>query len=213
MNEWDRKLTRLAIDAQQHPQGSYERQRALTMLWNQLLKSGMLCRPYLGQFPGFYEDIEVDARQRLCLFICRNIDQYDPKKGQFLQWSNNFPRIRGFYIEAIREVLPPDSQTQNKIRITIADLENFNFHNDELNPSLSEELWQVLTEDPEGVFRNKFTNNNPAANFQFLAIQRLSGCSWREISEQLGMNLTTLSSFYDRCLVKFTPILKAYLAS
>jgi hypothetical protein len=82
----------------------------------------------------------------------------------------------------------------------------------QLIPSLSQEVIQCLEEDPEGIFKEAHIGNNPAANFQFLAIKIVTGYSWKEISAELGgIKIPTLSSFYYRCLTKFAPKFKEYL--
>ena len=78
--------------------------------------------------------------------------------------------------------------------------------------SLSEELIECIQEDQEGLFKNTYITKKPNANFQFIALQILSGYSWKEISAQLGVKIPTLSCFYQRCLIKFAPKFKEYLA-
>ena len=98
-------------------------------------------------------------------------------------------------------------------RITIDDLDRNNPSevNPQLIPSLSQEVMQCLEDDPEGLFQAAYVANFPNANFQVLALRRLTGYSWQEISSELNISAQTLSSFYQRSLIKFTPKFKEYL--
>ncbi len=216
MNEVDRRLKQLAREAQQHPPKSKQRQRALAKLVSAIQQSGMLTRPYKGCFRGFYEEIYAEALQKLFCHICEKIDDYDPQR-EVLQWAN-FLLTRRFFVEASRAFMPtvPKGINQKQIRrLTIDDLDRNNCNEVTFQsiPSLSQEVIQCLEEDPEGIFQSTHISNNPAANFQFLAIKLVSGYSWKEISDELeGMKIPTLSSFYQRCLTKFAPKFKEYLS-
>jgi len=95
------ELRQLAIKAQQHPVNTKMRQIALTRLVNAIQRSGQLCRPYSGQFPGLYEDIYSSACNRTFLYICQNIDGYDPNRGEVIAWVNFIMKRR--FIDAINE--------------------------------------------------------------------------------------------------------------
>jgi hypothetical protein len=215
MNQVDERLKQLAIEAQRHPPKSKQRQRALAKLVSSIQQSGMLARPYKGFFRGFYEEIYAEAQQKLFCHICEKIDDYDPQK-EVLQWAN-FLLKRRFFIEASRAIMPtvPKGVNQKQIRkFSIDDLDRNNPAeiNPDLIPSLSQEVIQCLDDDPEGVFQSTHVVNNPAANFQFIAIKIVSGYTWKEISVELGIRVPTLSSFYQRCLTKFAPKFKEYLS-
>ncbi len=213
MCELDKRLKQLATKAQQHPPKSLARQQALAELLSAIQQSGKLVHPRQGQFQGFYEDIYAEAQQRLFAFICEHIDRYDPKK-EVLQWANFLLRQR-FFIEASREILPLVSngskQSQVK-RQTLLDLDRPHLTEANPQPSLFEEIRQCLEEDPEGVFQATHIGNQPQANFQFLAIQRISGYTWKEISTEVGIKIPSLSSFYERSLAKFAPTIRRYLS-
>ncbi|MBE9128033.1 sigma-70 family RNA polymerase sigma factor [Coleofasciculus sp. LEGE 07092] len=215
MNPIDERLKQLAREAQRHPPKTPQRRLALAKLLSAIQQSRKLTRPYQGQFQGFYEDIYDEAKQRLFCHICEKIDDYDPNR-EVLQWVNFLLKQR-FFIEASRTILPttPKGIDPKKVsRLTLDDLDRktCNELNPQLNPSLSQDVLQCLESDPEGVFKGTYTSDNPAANFQFLAIKLLSGYSWKEISEELGIKISTLSSFYQRCLTKFAPKFREYLS-
>ncbi|MCL1474991.1 sigma-70 family RNA polymerase sigma factor [Argonema antarcticum] len=200
--ELDKRLKQLAIKAQQHPMMTPERQRALVQLVQAILQSGRLCRPYWGQFEGIYEDIYNEARQDMLLYICQKIDDYDPEKSPVMRWVN-FLLEKRFFREAI-----PKFMDKNIIRRTLDDLENIIQPEEEF--STSEMVSECIEEDREDIFKNEYIENNPQANFQFLAKKRLAGATWKEISEELCIKVATLSSFYQRCLKKFAVKLREY---
>lgn len=212
----DQQLKQIAIVAQHYPPKSRERQRALAQLVGIMQRSGKLVRPQQAQFQGFYEEIYAEAVQRLFAHICEKIDTYRPERGEVMQWANFLLR-RQFFIEASRDLRPtiPKGMNPRTVRwLTLDDLDHDNpvEVNSQLVPLPSQQILQCLEEDPEGVFQRTHIDRHPAATFQFLAIKRLAGYSWKELSIELGIGIPTLSSFYQRCLTKFAPQLKAYLS-
>ena len=215
MNDIDQQLKQLAVEAQQHPPKTKQRQQALSKLLRAIQQSKMLMRPRRGDFQGFYEEIYAEAVQRLFFHICERIDDYDPQR-EVLQWAN-FLLNKRFFIEVSRNFMPtvPKGVNQKEIiRLTIDDLDRDNpiEVKSQENNSIFQEVFHYLESDPEGIFRSTYIAKNPTANFQFLAIKILSGYSWKEISAELGVKIPTLSSFYQRCLTKFAPKFKEYLS-
>lgn len=212
----DRQLKQLAITAQQAPPRSCQRQRALNRMLALIQRSNKLVRPQRGQFQELYEEIYAEAVQRLFVHLCDKIDHYNPERGEVLQWAN-FLLSRQFFIEAIREVLPAVPKgldyRQTK-RLTLDDLDrrpSRELHSPSTS-SVSQQLLQYLQEDPEGKFQQTHIDRHPEATFQFLAIQHLAGYTWKELSAELGIAIPTLSSFYQRCLIKFAPQLREQLS-
>ena len=212
----DHHLRQLAVTAQRHPKGSLARRRALTELIGTLINSRRLCRPRRGQFRQFYEDIYAEALQRLFAFVCDRIDDYSPKKGEVLQWVN-FLLSRRFFIEASRDYLPVvykgmDAKSVKRLTLDHLDQTNPSELNPQMIPSLSQEVKACLEEDPEQLFRQASVADHPAANFQYIAVRRLEGYSWKDLSAEFNIPVPTLSSFYRRCLAQFAPKLRAYLS-
>lgn len=205
----DDYLQQLATTAQRHPPGSRDRKKALAQLVSALQKSGQLTRPRRGQFQGFYEEIYREALQRLFVYVCDRIDDYNPTRGRMLQWVN-FLLGRRFFIEASREVLPTvpkgvDAKTIIRLSLDDLDSNNPSELNPQLTQSLSEDLKDYLQEDPDGVFVTTCIAKHANANFQHIALRRLDGYSWKELSEELDLGISTLSSFYQRCITRFGP--------
>jgi DNA-directed RNA polymerase specialized sigma24 family protein len=202
-NELDEQLKQLAIWAQQHPALTQGRQLALRKLVNGIVQSGRLCRPQRGQFSGSYEDIYDEAVQELLLYICQNIEKYDPERGSLMAWVNVLLERR-FFKEAIPKILgKPNLQ-----KMTLSDLDNL--APPEETESLTEILKECIELDPGNLFKKEYLQNYPAANFQVLLQRRFSGKSWKEISAEFDINIKTLSSFYYRCVNKFSSRLREY---
>ncbi|MGH7998514.1 MAG: sigma-70 family RNA polymerase sigma factor, partial [Brasilonema sp.] len=85
-DELDSHLLQLACVAQRHPPHSQERQIALTKLIHSIVYFGNLWYPSKNQFFSNVQDIYNEARQELFLYICQNIDKYDPERGTVLVW-------------------------------------------------------------------------------------------------------------------------------
>ncbi|EDX83563.1 hypothetical protein S7335_743 [Synechococcus sp. PCC 7335] len=209
-------LRQLVVSAQNAPKGSAARQRALNELVTTLLQAQKLCRPCQGQLQLLYEDIYAEALQRLFMFVCDRIDDYSLEKGEVLQWVNFLLRRR-FFIDASRDYLPvapKGLKVRDVKRLTLQHLDSSN--PSELNPPstlrLSLEVKACLIEDTEGLFRSVSVVDHPRANFQYIAIKRLEGYSWQDLSDDLGVPVPMLSSFYRRCLARFATKLSAYLS-
>ena len=215
-SQLDDCLKQLALVAQRHSPGSSARRRALTKLISVMQRSGKISRPRRGQFQALYEEIYLEALQRLFLFVCERIDYYSPEKGEVLQWVN-FLLNQRFFIEASRDALPTvykGMDARAVKRLTLEDLDQSNPYelNPQLMPLLSQEVKNCLEEDPEGLFEQACVANHPAASFQYLALKRLEGHSWQDLSAELDIAVPTLSTFYQRCLTRLAPKLKTYLS-
>lgn len=200
----DEELMMLAIEAQRHPPKSKERRMALTKLVEKILKSGRLCRPRSGEFPEIYEDIYEEAIQKLMIYICEKIDQYKPEKGPVMRWVNFYMEKR-FFNDAIREILG-----QSNVKVESIPDEN-NLEQPEKIPLLSELILEYIENDPEQLCQNLRHKVYPNLNFQSLAIRILAREKWREISADLGIPISTLSSFYQRSLRQISQKIKLYL--
>lgn len=212
----DEQLKLLAVDAQQHPPKTAQRQRSLARLVSLICQSGKLVRPYYGQFQGLYEDIYAEAKQQLFLYLCTEIDRYNPEL-EVLQWANFLMKKR-FFVEASRDAMPtaPKGIDRSQMKCVTLDMLDQQISMEERSPaitSLSDEVLQCIREDCDGVFQNTHIVKNPNANFQYIALRFLAGYSWKEISEELDVKVVTLSSFYQRCLTKFAPKFKEYLSN
>lgn len=201
----DVQLKELALLAQRHPQATKERRMALTQLINTIWLSGKLCRPYSGQFQLLYEDIYEEAVQSLFFYLCQddNISKYDPERGEVMTWVNVLLTKR-FFPEAIPKIVGK----ANEINLETFHLENI----PSSEPiSLYEQVIQCIEDDPERIFIKEHIKGHPEANFQAIARRRYSGISWKDISAEWGIGITSLHNFFQRSVKRFAPILREYL--
>jgi len=202
MNE--QQLQELALKAQQHPLGTTARRITLSKLINGIYHSSKLCYPYKGQFQGVYEQIYQEAVQDLFLYICKNIDKYDPERGAFMTWMNMLLSQRFF-----KEAIPKIIGNTNEINIESSVLENLedlafkNSKEEDNYISAFKKIRRYIEIDPKGIFKQAHIKKYPKVNFQEIAVKRWSGISWKDISEELNIPVATLSNFYQRTLEKF----------
>ncbi|MEW6493445.1 MAG: hypothetical protein AB1589_13210, partial [Cyanobacteriota bacterium] len=194
----DAQLKKLAIEAQQHSPHTELRQYALGELIEAIRLSGKLCRPHRASFsPQFYDLLYDEAVNKTLTYVCRNIDKYDPERGdkKFMNWVNF--RLDRVFIETCREFRDPNI----KDLPSLTDLEEIVQPEESL--SLLEKVRECLEEDAENIFKKVHIRNRPDASFPAIALARFSGKSWEEISAEFGIPLPTLSCFFQRCCEKF----------
>ena len=202
MNE--QQLQELALQSQQHPLGTTIRRITLSKLIDGIYRSGKLCHPYKGQFPGVYEQIYQEAVQDLLLYICKNLHKYDSERASFMTWVNMLLSQRFF-----KEAIPKIIGKANEINVESSVLENledlvFDDSEDENNYiSAFEKIRRYIEIDPKGIFKQAHIKKYPKVNFQEIAIKRWLGISWKDIAEELNIPVATLSNFYQRTLEKF----------
>lgn len=211
-NELDRQLAELAEQAKQA--GSpLERQRSLHRLIHLLSQPRVLYPPQLNRHPPeAHRDLYNETCQRVWLYVCRNIEQYDPQKASVRKWVNYLLDKR--FIDVVKE--------RNGKRTTyLSDLSELEKRLEERRRDqqrIEEEAAQVqslrdfLEQDPLGVFRDKHIKGHPKASFQAIALRILAGKTWKEISEEFKIPISSLSSFYQRCLTKFLSLLQRHLS-
>lgn len=170
-----------------------------------------LAHPRRYQFESLREDIREEGLQRLFLYLFDSdhdrLKQFDPKKGEFIQWVNFLLRNR-FYREATRHLTLPmkvgrtiPEALQQRVNFDEAqELSTDGLH----NPSVLDSVISCLRTDPDGVYERTHVENHPAANFQAICLARLEGISWDELEQQLGVKASTLRSFYTRALSKLS---------
>lgn len=203
----DTQLKKIALEAQQHPPHSKLRQQALTELVNAIVLSNRLCHPHRWITPNdFYELIYEEAINQTLVYVCQKLDNYDPQRGReqkFTNWVNyRLDKIMlGCYTKFKQQVTPE--------LLTLSDLDNI-IQVEETQISSSELLRQCLEDDANNIFKNEYIRNCPKANFRDIALATFSGKSWEEISQEMDVKISTLSSFFQRSCKKFAPQFKEY---
>ncbi|MEL7039427.1 MAG: sigma-70 family RNA polymerase sigma factor [Cyanobacteria bacterium J06592_8] len=207
--EQDERLKAWAIEAQTHPRGSQERQRAITQLVQEIFNSRRLSRPCRGQFTESYDEIYGVAVQKLMFHVCQRIESYKPESAPVMRWVN-FLLEREFFPKAVAEVMG-----NKKVQPEVF------FYEDtqtplppESSPCLSELVRQVIEEDAEGIFTAKCIRGHSQANFRAIFKRRImERQSWEQISTELGIKVSTLSDFYQRSLRQLASEIKRNIQS
>ena len=196
----DKILKALALEAQSHPPRSPLRRHALVQLVEAIRLSGRLAHPHRAKFsPRFYDLLYEEAINQTLVYVCQRIDTYDPQRGQarkFMNWVNF--RLDRMIIESRRQFSDRNTQPLPNLN----DLETL--PQPEQISSLLEVLRDFITADRDRVFQSTHVRNKPEASFRSIALARMDGKRWDEISEALSVKIPTISSFFRRCCLKFS---------
>ncbi|MBW4633096.1 MAG: sigma-70 family RNA polymerase sigma factor [Iphinoe sp. HA4291-MV1] len=188
------------------------RDKALTLLIHTIQKSGKLFCQGKSDFP---RQVYAEALQETWLYVCRKVHQYDPKEGKVITWVNFILDKR--FKDAINKYLK-----EQQTRSLDAPLKNsYSADGSEMmlkeiieSPKYTfceyEEVRQFIAEDTDGEFKRRHVKGHPQANFQEIALRRLDEQSWQAMSDELGITLVTLSSFYQRSIEHFALKFKEY---
>ncbi len=277
-------LTQLALEAQRHKPQTQQWQYALRELLNAIRLSGKLLRQ--NQYKA---DVYEDALTRTLLWVCQNLNAYNPSKGKFMAWVNYrldmilreihqeykdpfIQAIEGRIIRVkyqlktiikatkaadlkvllillIKGFVPEDTTILNLILIltfllflsqlltqnpTLGDSLLFEISKESLpfssrlheitgesrtledipqseeKPFLSETVRQYIEDDPAKLFE-KSIREHPQATFQVIALARLDGKTWKQMSESFGIGIPTLNNFFQRCLRELAPEIRKYV--
>ena len=196
------RLKELVLLVKQYPQNSTKRRFALTQLINAIWNSGKLAYPTYEKYKSNCQDIYDEAIQDLFFYICKddNISKYNPERGEVLTWVNVLLNKR-FFSEAAPKIMGSELE----ISLDKSDLEKIASPETE---SLSEQVMQFIENDPESIFVKEFIRGHPEVNFKEIAKKRYSGMSWKDISAEWGIGISSLHLFFQRAVKKFTPILR-----
>ncbi|MDZ8186754.1 MAG: sigma-70 family RNA polymerase sigma factor [Nostoc sp. ChiSLP02] len=202
MSDLNEQLTYLIAQARRHSPGSPQRQKLLTQVIR--LVQGKLWK----ENTPYYQD----ALQQTWLYFSRNVcdgltgQTYDPTQGTVITWLNAYlkRRLQDFSLNQNRELATTVSvrvrQSNSGDIETIDPMDNIPA-NPETPPILENlEIW--VETDPDTELRSTHIKGRPDVNCQVLILKRLPPeVSWKELSEDFGLPIPTLSSFYQRqCL-------------
>ncbi len=203
MNPLDQTLRQLAIEACCHPPGSVQRQRCLT----QIIR---LVTPKLWRESKPYY---ADALQQTWLYFCRNLcegltgEPYDPNRSSVITWLNAYLKRRlqdgaiNVLVERSHLASPKVIANRSGTPEDVLDpVDNIPAQPD--MPPMLDSVRSWAEKDESGELRCLHIDGNPDANCQALILRRLPPeTSWKELSADYGLAVSTLSSFYQRkCL-------------
>ena len=202
----DRQLKEMGLTAQSFAVNSELRTYALTELIKAIKFSGRLCKPHRQKFsPALFQVLYEEAVTETLCYVCLNIDLYDPNRGnkKFMNWVNfkldkSLLKCYERYSRHARFEIPSSQTLEQIVQPTAV-------------PDMTQILWEYLIRDPERIFSTTHIRNRPDASFTKVALAKFSGQTWEQISQQLDIPVTTLSSFYNRWCRRFTPLLNTEL--
>lgn len=191
MSDLSLQLRELVTEACRHPPGSPARQRNLTKVIR--IVSGKLWR----ESAAYYQD----ALQQTWIYFCKNICAgYDPNLGSVVTWLNAYlkRRLQDFYIETQKHRKHEISSWQNKDGEIVDVTEGIADQRGDIEP-IWEKVRAWAQEDADGELRRIHIEGHPEVNCQVLILRRLlSETSWKDLAEEYGVSIPTLSSFYQR---------------
>lgn len=197
MDTFDQELRDLVAQACGCPLGSLERQERLTIVVQRIIDSGKLWK----DSAPYYRDILQKTWIYFCLNLCESKtgECYCPTKASVTTWLNAY----------LKWELHSARITTQKQQTRTAQVRTFN-SDESLDPvDLLEappdvppilEIAQQWTEmDIDGELRRVHIQGHPKITCQLLILRRLPPeIGWKELSEELGLPTSTLSSFYQR---------------
>lgn len=202
MDNPEKQLREIVTEACTHRPGSAARQKYLTKIIRQIT-------PKLWkERTAYYQD----ALQQTWIYFCQNIcegntgEPYNPSRGSVITWLNFYlkRRLQDFYIDEQKQKAKTASlqtdQSNTSQERPLNPIENLPAQPD--IPTLLEEVTQWVETDPDGELSSTHLLNQPAITAQALILRRLPPeASWKELSEEFNVSVSTLSSFYQRqCL-------------
>lgn len=140
------------------------------------------------------------------MYFCQHIETYDFTQG-FLISGLKALMFKKFY----REVKYKELEKSSKKITLSSELEEQILI--QSKSYLSEILIKCIQIDPENIFRERYIENYPNANFQALVNLRIENFSLQEISVIMGIKPSTLRKFYQRSIEKFKAKIKYYVES
>lgn len=189
--ELDCQLAEL-VDQAKQAKNALERRRSLNQLLRLLSQPRVLHPPQRTDHPpGVHRDLYNETCQRVWLYICCNIEKYDPQRASVRKWVNFLIDKR--FIDVVKE--------RNGKRITyVSDISELDNAAPEEAISDAQILREYLSQDSTGEFREKHLRGHSEANFQAIALRRLDNINWDAISAEFKIPVSSLSTFYQRCL-------------
>jgi hypothetical protein len=192
------KLKQLIQETCQHPHGSLQRQRGLTQLIR--LMTSQLWHSSAAYYP--------DALQQTWIYFCRNLCEattgraYDPEIASPITWLNAYlkRRLQDFQIAENRDRATTVSAFISAEDDTLDPIDRLPAPPD-IPPWLDQvKAWAESNPELEHLHISK----RPEITAKVLILRRLPPeTPWKTLSEEYGVSVGTLSSFYQRqCLSK-----------
>lgn len=188
-----------------------KRRIALNRLINAIQFSGRLSKQtkWLGlpNYPDYYNE----ALQKTLIEICNGIEQYNPQYP-VMAWVNQTFKWRFDDLITKEQKKGLTQVPKNQEMSPILSLDNLHEEliiDDDISDE--EQLKQIIEADTENYLTNEIIQGHPQASLKVILMLLLAGKKWKEISEELGVPMTTASSFYQRRMRKIIAYVKKYI--
>lgn len=201
-------LSNLLLEARKCPVGSPQRQRQLTYIIRQMQRSGKIWRDYQVSVDQYNE-----ALQQTWMYFCQNLDTYDPTRANPLTWFNCILKFR------IKDIRRKTIEEERRIQMNFVNVATEDSAIDlidrlpapEVNQAeqMLNDLLMWLHQERSNL-EQKSIRNHAAINVYTLIARRLPTehqVSWQMLSQEFGVSVPTLSSFYQRQCV---PLLREF---
>ncbi len=206
----DQRLQELALAVLKYPNQTKEREEAIAYLADEIMRSRSLCRPFKGQtLSDICQQIYHQVREQLITDLDLHIDQYNSQNISIREWAKLWRN------HAFQQVLD-----DNNLKNLALEAQQHSHRSPARQyalkelveaPTWSEIVREYLEKDPKNMLKKKHIRGCPQASFQAIALAKLSGKRWEGIAQELGVKVSTLSSFYQRCCQNFLAELKEHL--
>ncbi|MGF1537838.1 MAG: sigma-70 family RNA polymerase sigma factor [Elainellaceae cyanobacterium] len=200
-------LNHLVQQTCRHPQGSLERQQGLNIIIRTLQQSGKIWRAAQQLASGdILPDEYGDALQLTWLYVCRNLCEattgkaFDPSIANLFTWMNSYLKYRLKDAYRARK-----QQDQSRLKPAFTDGQWF----DPLSHVPAQPTQPDILQSVQGWVNARAMDlkavhlrDRPQVNAYVLIQRRLPPeTTWSALSEEFGVSVATLSSFYQReCL-------------
>jgi DNA-directed RNA polymerase specialized sigma24 family protein len=201
-------LSNLVLEAREYPIGSIQRQRLLTEIIRRIQRSKKIWFD-----PHIPLDHYQEALQHTWMYFCQNLQVYDPTRANPVTWFNCVLKFRIMDVRRKHQAqefrvqrnfgcdLGAESPVDLIDRLPAPELDG--------SAQMLEELLNWLEENRSNL-EQKSIRNHAEINVYTLMMRRLpteQQMSWQVISDEFGISVPTLSSFYQRQCI---PILKEF---
>jgi DNA-directed RNA polymerase specialized sigma24 family protein len=124
------------------------------------------------------------------------------------QLSIKYPQQADSLLFRIAQACISPSFQRYEVTSEVSTLENI--AQPQSTTSISEKMWEYFQLDPQQQCQ-KHIKNHPEATFQAIALARLHGKRWQDLSESFGVDVPTLSNFFQRRLRELAPKIRDYI--
>ncbi len=211
----DLALNALIAEACQYPIGTVQRQQLLTQIISRIQKSGKIWKG--GAMVGEHSiDDYHEALQQTWLYLCRNLNAYDPRKASITTWLNHYLRYRLLDIYQQRQQEHLRSQPFYSRSANDSDTDLIDPIDRIPSPpppsTLLEDLTQWIHANAT-LLKKKHVQHRSDINCYVLILHRLPPeTAWNELAQSLNTSISTLSNFYHReCLPRLRQFLESEL--